>query len=222
MKTHWKRFLSVLMTVALLLNTVALMASAADAMTIQVSTVTAAPGETVQVQITLADNPGISSLKLKVAYDEVLTLTNVEFDSAFGAYATAPQPYTSPQTLSCISPMADITADGIFATLTFLVAEDAEDGTFADVELSYDADDVFNGSYDLVPVTIVNGKVAVSLGVPGDISGDDKVNNKDCVLLFRYIAGWNEEVEYLALDVNGDNKINNKDAIDLFPVQAGR
>lgn len=221
MKTHWKRFLSVLMTVALLLNAVALMASAADAMTIQVSTVTAAPGETVQVQITLADNPGISSLKLKVAYGDVLTLTNVEFDSAFGAYATAPQPYANPQTLSCISPMADITVNGTFATLTFSVAEDAEDGTFADVELSYDADDIFNGSYEPVAVRIVNGKVAVSLGVPGDISGDDKVNNKDCVLLFRYIAGWNEEVEYLALDVNGDNKINNKDAIDLFRYCAG-
>ena len=59
-------------------------------------------------------------------------------------------------------------------------------------------------------MTVINGRIAVSLGVPGDISGDDKVNNKDSVLLFRYIAGWDEEVEYLALDVNGDNKINNK------------
>ena len=220
-KKSFSRILSLFLTAVFLLNTSVMLASAEDAMTIQVSTVNAAPGETVQVQISLVDNPGISSLKLNVEYDEVLTLTNVEFDGAFGAYATAPLPFSNPQTLSCISPMVDLSVDGTFATLTFVVAETAVDGTLANVELSYDADDIFNGTYDPVPVSIVNGKVAISLGVPGDISGDEKVNNKDCVLLFRYIAGWNEEVEYLALDVNGDNKINNKDAIDLFRFCAG-
>lgn len=221
MKTHWKRFLSVLMTVALLLNAVALMASAADAMTIQVSTVNAAPGETVQVQISLADNPGISSLKLKVAYDEVLTLTNVEFDSAFGAYVTAPQPYANPQTLNLISPLADIAANGTYATLTFSVAENAADNTVAVVSLSFDPEDIFNTDYDTVAAQVENGSVKIYTGIPGDIDGDKKVNNKDAIALFRYVADWDVAVDYKALDVNGDNKINNKDAITLFRFVAG-
>ena len=220
-KKTFSKILSLFLTVVFLLNTGAMLVSAEDAMTIQVSTVNAAPGETVQVQISLADNPGISSLKLKVAYDEVLTLTNVEFDSAFGAYVTAPQPYANPQTLNLISPLADIAANGTYATLTFSVAENAADNTVAVVSLSFDPEDIFNTDYDTIAAQVENGSVKIYTGIPGDIDGDKKVNNKDAIALFRYVADWDVAVDFKALDVNGDNKINNKDAITLFRFVAG-
>ena len=190
MKTNGQRLLSILMALALFVNIFAIMASAADAMTVQVSSVSAAPGENVQVQITLRDNPGISSLKLKVSYGEVLTLKNVEFDSAFGAYVTAPQPYLNPQTLNLISPLADIHVNGTLATLTFEVSEDAEEGSVAPVSLEFNPDDVFNTDYDAVDTTVINGSVKILTGIPGDVDGNKKVNNKDAITLFRYVAGW--------------------------------
>lgn len=189
--------------------------------TLQVESVSAMPGSTVKVKLDLKNNPGLSSLKFNVNYDEVLTLTNVEFNSEFGAYVTAPTPYKNPQTISMISPLTDISASGEFCTLTFAVSEGAEDNYSAAVNIAYDADDVFNSSYESVNLTVVNGGVQVYVGIPGDINGDEKVNNRDAILLFQYVAGWDVEVDLNAVDCNGDDKVNTKDAIDLFRYCAG-
>ena len=50
----------------------------------------------------------------------------------------------------------------------------------------------------------------------GDINGDNKVNNKDLIRLFKYLSNWNVYVNKDALDVNCDNQINNKDIVRLF------
>lgn len=50
-----------------------------------------------------------------------------------------------------------------------------------------------------------------STNLPGDVNGDDVVNNKDLGLLQRYINGWNVDVNVAVADVNGDGNINNKD-----------
>ena len=52
--------------------------------------------------------------------------------------------------------------------------------------------------------------------LPGDINGDGHVNNKDVVILFRYLSGYDVEVCEIALDVNGDGYVNNKDITVLF------
>ncbi|MBR6922600.1 MAG: leucine-rich repeat protein [Clostridia bacterium] len=49
---------------------------------------------------------------------------------------------------------------------------------------------------------------------PGDVNGDNSTDNKDVVVLFRYVSGSSE---YNALyDFNGDNEVNNKDVVALF------
>ena len=52
--------------------------------------------------------------------------------------------------------------------------------------------------------------------IPGDINGDEKVNNKDLTRLFQYLSDWDVEVNEQARDVNGDGKVNNKDLTRLF------
>ena len=52
--------------------------------------------------------------------------------------------------------------------------------------------------------------------VPGDITGDGEVNNKDLTRLFRYLSGYEVEVQEAALDVNGDGLVSNKDLTRLF------
>ena len=63
---------------------------------------------------------------------------------------------------------------------------------FLGIDVMVDADDVKN--------TII-----------GDLSGDEKINNKDLGLLMQKLNGWDIEINIDAADVNGDGKINNKD-----------
>lgn len=56
---------------------------------------------------------------------------------------------------------------------------------------------------------------------PGDINGDEAVNNKDALRLFKYFSGWDVEVIESVLDVNGDKTSNNKDFIRLFQYLSG-
>ncbi len=50
----------------------------------------------------------------------------------------------------------------------------------------------------------------------GDTDGDGQINNRDLVLLIRYINGWEVETDEKAADVNNDGKINNKDYVLLM------
>ncbi len=47
----------------------------------------------------------------------------------------------------------------------------------------------------------------------GDTNGDNGINAKDCVVLIRYINGWDIDIVSDAADVNGDSKINSKDYV---------
>ena len=49
------------------------------------------------------------------------------------------------------------------------------------------------------------------LSQPGDVNGDDVVNNKDLAVLMQQINGWPVEIDMSVADVNGDNTVNNKD-----------
>lgn len=218
------RLMALFIAVLMLINIIPITAFAAtsnDTLEISVSSKTAMPGETVQVEINLKNNPGIASLKFDVVYDDVLTLTDVSFNSAFGSYVTTPKPYTNPQTITMISPLSDVTTDGLFATLTFIVSETAKDDYKANVSIEYNDDDIYNGSYVNLDPNVIDGGVTIYHGVPGDVDGDFQVTTKDTILLFRYIAGWDVSIDSVALDVNGDNKINTKDAVELFRYAAG-
>lgn len=56
---------------------------------------------------------------------------------------------------------------------------------------------------------------------PGDINGDEVVNNKDALRFLKYLTNWDVEVMPDVLDVNGDKEINNKDLIRLLKYLSG-
>jgi sialate O-acetylesterase len=60
------------------------------------------------------------------------------------------------------------------------------------------------------------GSAIYAAAVPGDMNGDDEVNNKDVVTLFRYVSSSSKEEDESVYDFNGDTEVNNKDVVALF------
>lgn len=52
---------------------------------------------------------------------------------------------------------------------------------------------------------------------PGDVTGDDKINSLDGLMLLRHLNGWNLNIASPeAMDVNGDGKVNSLDGLMLM------
>ena len=190
--------------------------------TIVVDSKEAMPGETIKVNVNLTDNPGLASAILNVSFDtRILTLQSVEYNSAMGGQTVYPQNMNSPVTLYWVSPFADMSEDCVFATLTFKVSENAKEGDNTTVNISYDADNVYNLAEENVALNVKPGTVTVIDYIPGDINGDGVLNNKDVTRLMQYFAGWDVTVNTPALDVNNDGSHNNKDVTRLMQYLAG-
>lgn len=179
-------------------------------------------GETVEITVNVSNNPGLASLKCQVTYDSVLTLTNVEFDSAFGEIVTSPVPYKNLQTLAMISPLTEVSANGVFATLTFRISEDAKAGDQANISFSYEEDDIFDGDYQNIVANITNGTVTVKgeevSVLKGDVNGDGIVDMKDAAMLQRHVLKIDiisDENALAAAELTGDGVVDMKDAAKL-------
>ena len=182
---------------------------------------TASAGSEVKVNVSLKNNPGISSMGLTLKYDKTkLTLKAVNYNSEMGGQSMQPQTMDSPAILNWISPIANYNGDGIYAELVFKVSDKAESGAVP-IEITYDSNNVYNLNDENVDFAVKNGTVTVRDYIPGDINNDGVVNNKDFSRLFQYLSGWNVAVNEAALDVNGDGSVNNKDATRLFQYVSG-
>ena len=186
-----------------------------DAPRFEVIDVKAMAGEEVSVELSVKNNPGITALSVQLSYPEELTLTSVDYTTPFSSKATGSNKLQSPFTVSWYSPSsADENEDGVIATLTFKVADDAEVGTYP-ITLTYDEDNVFDSAFNNIAFAVKNGTLTVYDHIAGDINGDTKVNMKDLVLLQQYINEWDVAVNESFADVNGDKKVNMKDLVLL-------
>ncbi len=206
--------LAVIMLMSLL--PLSVMAAEATTLTFKVESVTAITGSSAQVKIELKHNPGVSSIKLKVSYDSSLALTSVQYNPEMGGQTLSPGSLTSPATLIWLNPFDNFSGDVTFATLTFKTPSNITESYTANVNVSYDEDDIYNMQENNVPCEAVNGGIMVFAGVPGDINGDGTCNNKDLTRFFQYLANWNVTVNEMATDTNGDGSVNMKDLTRLF------
>ena len=219
MKKKMKSVVSLLMTMLMLISLIQINVSAigTESMVIQVSEKTAFAGSTVDVEISLKNNPGVSSIGLDVSYDkDILSLEKIVYNSEMGGNTQSSGLSDNPATLLWVNSSANFSQDATFATLTFKVSANAKEGAVADVKLSYDEDNIYNLEENNVNCETVDGKVTVQTLLAGDINDDGKVNNKDVSRLMQYLAHWEVEVNTLVLDCNGDEKINNKDVSRLM------
>ena len=119
-------------------------------------------GKTVEITIALENNPGLASMKLKVAFDDTaLTLNSVIYNDAMGGMSQQPQTMQNPTTLNWFNGAANSNGDFVYATLIFTVNETAVAGTY-EIMVTYDADDIYNIDYDNIDFGVINGKITVS------------------------------------------------------------
>lgn len=86
--------------------------------------------------------------------------------------------------------------------------------------------DKLGGNYEFCgwdkEITVCQGDtvytaVFVRKYISGDLTGDDKINSLDGLLLMRYLNGWNVNITSPdAMDVNGDGKVNSLDGLILM------
>ena len=182
---------------------------------------TAVPGQTVEVKISLKNSPGLASMLLKVAYDNGLSLREIRINEALGGQFTTSKELASPVSILWINVQEEAKGDVLFATLVFQVSESAKIGDSFRITAAYDADDIYNLNEEAVFLSVEDGGVSVSSRTPGDINGDGKVNNRDATRLLQHLAGWDVEYAEGSLDVNNDGKVNNRDATRLLQYLAG-
>ena len=183
-------------------------------------------GETVQVTVSVEENPGVTAAMLHLTYDpQVLTLTAVDNGAVFAdEYFQAGGDLTAvPFTVFWIDALAEAnyTSDGTVVTFTFTVANNAPIGT-TPVTVAVDADSTFDKDLQNVPFGTQGGAVEVAPRIPGDADGDGNVSLLDVASLLRYLAGgWGETVDASNADVNGDGKLDLRDVTILRRYLAG-
>lgn len=125
-----------------------------------VSSANAAAGDTVEITISLKNNPGIASAKLKVEFDSDLILKTAAYGGEMGGTAQKPSKYESPVTLNWFNGTKNSEGDFDYAYLTFAVSEKAKQGEHK-ITLSYNPNDVFGIDEKSIDFKIENGKIVV-------------------------------------------------------------
>ncbi|MBQ3425642.1 MAG: leucine-rich repeat protein [Clostridia bacterium] len=193
--------------------------------TVTVQSVTDTAGSTVNVNVTLENNPGILGATLTFTYDSGLTLSAAENGEAFSALTmTKPGTFVSPCNFTWDG--QDIgendIKDGVILTLHFKIDDNAEADTVYHINASYTNGDFVDSDLNPIDVAITNGTVTVVDYMPGDLDGNNKINTTDVILLRRHIAGgYNQTINESAADVNSDGKRNTTDVILIRRFIAG-
>ena len=215
-----KKSISMLLSIILILSVFAPISVFADGNpVITVQSVAETAGSTVNISVTIKNNPGILGATLKFSYDDNLTLLNASSGEAFSALTmTKPGNLSSPcnfvwdgQDLN-----DDDIKDGNVITLKFAINENTAAGTKCMINVSYDSGDIVDKNLSAINPELVNGCITVIDYLPGDLNSDRKINSTDIIMLRRHIAGkYEQTINELAGDVNADGKFNSTDIIML-------
>ena len=165
MKHFAKGFLALVLCVVLCVGFLpaSVIAAGSDPV-IRVGSASGCMGSTVNVTISLENNPGLSSIKLLVSYDrELLELKSASLNSALVSYPGS-QSSVNVGAYPAVFNWLMITdgnmdLDGEFAALTFevLTAEAQETA----ITVSYNQEDVYNADFEDVHFAVENGTVTL-------------------------------------------------------------
>ncbi len=163
-----RKLLSFLLVMIMLVTNASIFVTsyAASTGTFTVSSVSGKAGETVTVNVSISNNPGIVATKLSFSYDKaILTLLSVEDKGLLGTgsfvagnnLSLIPYSVTWEDSLSS----TNHTSNGVIASLTFKISDTAAIGTYP-ITISYDTGSTFDTNLNDVKFNTVNGSVTVS------------------------------------------------------------
>mgnify|MGYP000363232512 CR=1 FL=1 len=181
--------------------------------TIAVSSVRARAGQTVTVKVDLSANKGISNMRLQMSYPKGFTLESIQKGDALSTlFFTPPGKLTAnPVNFVWDGTEADM-SEGCILELTFRIADTVAVGEYS-ISLSYQKDDVLDGSLEGIDLALQSGTVSVVEFTRGDIDDDGVIGMKDLGALRKYFAGGYDTEKFVmeAADLDGDGVVTMKD-----------
>ena len=199
--------------------------------TAMAETVVVAPGETLEMKVSLTaanDDGAIIGIKTNdapvtfvsavggevndtvppKAFNDRFVIVNIEGVSLLPDGSDYVEKVTSYKLSNLVT--------GVIGTLTFKVDADAEEGTYTVAAYKVEGNCTVDGT-----VTF-EVKKAASGRIPGDANDDGRVNARDALLIAKYAAGWENLVINLEnAEVNGDGRVNARDALAIAKYAAG-
>ena len=181
--------------------------------TIAVSSVRARAGQTITVKVDLSANKGISNMRLQMSYPKGFTLESIQKGDALSTlFFTPPGKLTAnPVNFVWDGTEADM-SEGCILELTFRIADTVAVGEYS-ISLSYQKDDVLDGSLEGIDLALQSGTVSVVEFTRGDIDDDGVIGMKDLGALRKYFAGGYDTKKFVmeAADLDGDGVVTMKD-----------
>lgn len=136
-----------------------------DSLTFTVDSVAGKPGDTVDVNVSIINNPGILGAVLTLNYDEGLILKNATAGTAFSTLSmTKPGRYSSPCnfTWDGIEISSSDIRDGIVLTLSFEIPSTAVSGDVFNISVSSGDDNIIDSNLEPVTADFVSGGITIS------------------------------------------------------------
>ena len=181
---------------------------------VSLSKVTAAPGDTVNVYVSIDGETNVKSMSVSdIVYDRSkLTLTGGEWlltDSVLSDWNQEDQ-------AGVIAFKQNTVQTGKAFLLTFKIAEGLEDGVLdISCKINLTAQNE-NGVEKKIETEVVPGSVAIQNILRGDVNGDEYVDSNDAIQLLYHTLIPERYTINQDGDFNGDGYVNSDDSIHLL------
>ena len=221
MKKRLISFICVLVLVLSMLPVTVFATETTAPAVVTVEQVWAVRGQTVEVNVSIQNNPGILGGTFTISWADNLELISAKSQDAFDELNYQKPSNFNPAGTNFIWYGDSISEvlDGTFLTLTFQVSGNAAPGKKLPINIV--AKQVLDTKQQDVETTCVSGGVQVIDYVPGDVNSDTVVDLKDVIALVQYVSddcttnpnGFNISLAENAADVNDDGQMDLRDVI---------
>ena len=163
---------------------------------------------TVSVELSIKNNPGIAGIQMKVDYSNGIELTQVDKGPALSNLdLTTSKNLTSPVNIG-LDGLDEDSTNGVFAVLTFTVPKTVDAYS---IEVSIEPDGMYDFDLNNVPFVINNGYISVDTAIP-DVDNDSEITPNDIIVTAGKIAGVSSsDNNVMNADFDNDNRITTKD-----------
>lgn len=190
-----------------------------DCPAIIIPDISAKPGDTVSVPITIKNNPGITGLSLVVGYDmNNLKLTDTENGDVFANKEFSKDIRDDGSCKFTWESDEVNTKDGTIVTLTFIAGENS-----GEYDISVTIDEAVAPDEEEQPFATVNGVLKNEELLFGDVNGDGEVDFADGIRILKHDVGLIDLTgdALVTGDVNGDGEVDFADAILVLKFDVG-